>query len=320
MTYLIDNDGVAQGNYQGDLVSLITDDPSNDVVVTSRFGGVTAAPYVDFNNGFDGIVGLGTVDADSSASDVDILGDSLIHDLHATGRVPRAVVGVDLRGDLGQVSDNAGTLTFGGVNTDLHYDDSMCFYPVMNHSEKLKLQPGWTVALPSVKLNGEELDTSTSLSLNSASIFSYAPKAEVDKIARKLWALNAKGTYLVLANIKFNITFTLTNGLCPVSTSSTREITLTEKDLVLKSEDEDLGVLLIAPYESALKVAEDARPNLTSMVSGWTLGIPFMKKQYVALDQSLTTTPAVGFANKKSIKQHGALAAGARSQDGVVLV
>jgi len=312
---------VAQGKYEGDLVHLVDEDPTNEVIVTSRFGGLTAAPYVDFNNGFDGIVGLGTVDSPPSESVGDIFADSLIHTLTSTGKVPRAVVGVDLRGELGEVSDTAGTLTFGGVNEDLHHDDSMCFYPVVNRSEKLLLQSGWTVAMPSVKLNGQELDTSTTLSLNSASIFSYAPKAEVDKIARKLFALNAGGTYLVLANIKFNITFMLTDGVCQSnSTSSTREITLTEKDLVLKSTDENLGVLLIAPYETPLKVASDDRPDLASMVSGWTLGIPFMKKQYIALDQSLTTTAAVGFANKKSIQQHSALATPARSQEGVVLV
>merc|ERR1712070_773842 len=103
----------------------------------------------------------------------------------------------------------------------------------------------------------------------------------------------------------FSLTFTLDNGDCdmkPAKKNIQRHITLTQRDLVTQGTVPEFGVLLLVPY-SRLGLDTNA-----SQVSGWILGFPFMKRQYVALDFGMssdlsageTLSPRIGLADKNS--------------------
>merc|ERR1712187_659076 len=84
--------------------------------------------------------------------------------------------------------------------------------------------------------------------------------------------------------------------------SQKRHITLGEKDLLEESVIPGYGVLLFASYQNALQVASQDGGNSASSVAGWTLGLPFMKKSYIALNYGSASSgwePRIGLAPRQ---------------------
>jgi len=296
-TYLIENDGVAQGQSSSDLLRILSSRDGTEIATArTQFGEATEARFVDFDDGFDGVLGLG------------LANDGIVGRLLAAGEISKPIVGIDLQDQPPKASPASGLLSLGGVNTNSFLPGSMCYYEVVSNSSTMALQPTWTVPLSSVQVNGKEVDSQTVLSLNTASRWSYANPSIVDKVAQQVGAMSFQGLYLVNLSANFSVTFSLEEGDCELPSteenkalSQKKTITLTQTDLLAESVVPGYGVLLFASYEHALQVASQDGGNSASQVTGWTLGLPFVKHSYIALDYGSATighTPRIGIAEK----------------------
>jgi len=205
---------------------------------------------------FDGICGMGwdSISVDGVQTPVQAL--------VASGKMAEPVFAF-------YIGDNkAGELTIGGVNSD-YYTGDFTYVPLKDKSY-------WEIALDSVKLNGEVVDSSTkSAVVDSGTSLMAGPTDVVKGIAKKLGATGILGKeFIVGCNKKFEVAWTIDG----------KDYTFSNTDMNIP--DGPLCIFGMMPID----IPAPRGPL-------WILGDVFMRKYYTKFD---VAQERVGFAAAKS--------------------